>query len=131
MTHPSGGYPPISVHIASSDVGTPAKPARRRYHVIPRTIVLTTDEPVAQLLRPDPGREYAIIIPRTNDVVLCESKGDAQATSNVSDTTFARPNGGVIPKDVEIRIPLITSELWAAAATYPTRVTVLACYCKD
>lgn len=125
---------PVTAHIASVGPGLSLGSYGKRecgYHVIPRTVVLTSDEPVKQLLAPNPNREYAIIIARTNDVVLCESKGDGQAASNVSDTTYANPNGSVIPHDIEITFRKITSEMWAAAATYPTRVTVLACVRRD
>ncbi len=129
----SEDYAPIRVHIASAAPGMAPGPAARHQlaHLLPRTVVLTADEPVKQLLRPDPHREYAIVIARTNDVVLTETRGDGQAPANTADATLASPNGGVIPHDVEISLPSITSELWAAAATYPTRVTVLSCVRRE
>lgn len=245
MTYPME-VQPIPVHLTGADPGAlPGVPPRRRrrYHVIPRTVTLTADTPTDQLLRPDPNREWAILIARGNDVVLTENRGDGQAAGNQADLSYpsvtsgggqvvpagpgtviaswtvqqagtysitvamstaasvaadkdnmglfvgstlvavlpastntspqlsaptvlalaagqvvtvqqlaattstgyfaiitatpvpgpalVQPNGGAIPRDFPVRLPSITSELWATAYAFPTPVTVIACYCED
>lgn len=126
-THITG----ISDDARSALFGLAGETRKCLHHVIPRTVVLTADTPVDQLLKPDPNREWVVIIARTNPVVLTESKGNGQAAANVGDPTGANPNGAMIPANTVIKMPAITSELWAAAATYPTPVSVIACYRKD
>lgn len=233
----------VSPEVAESMAGASSRRRKCKYHLIPRTVLLTSDTPADQLLRPDPNREYAIIIARGNDIVLTERKGDAQTAAGQPVTSYqsvtaggtavapvapgtviaslvaptgglysisvntyvggvvaadrnnmqlnwpggsavlpvassgqgteqsqpvmvslaaggivtvtqigattatgyyavitATPSpgpallgltGGSIPHDQEIRLPAITSELWAAAVAYPTPVTVLACYREE
>lgn len=130
-------YAPALVHVTGIDdaaagkIGAGSRRRPRASHVIPRTVVLTADEPVKQLLTPDPHREWVIIIARANTIVLAESKGDGQAAANTGDATAASPNGAAIPPGLQIGPFACTNELWAAGATYPTPVTVLACYTRE
>lgn len=116
----------VNVHIASvADGVMPGAPKPPREQVlVPRTVILTSDEPAKQLALPNPDREFIGIIATTNAVVLSRSKADAQAPGNVA-ATISAPNGALIPAGVLIWIPETTSEIWASTGTYPTMVTVL------
>lgn len=118
---------PVVVHGIAEGVqlGPPAAPQRERV-AVPRTVVLTSDEPVAPLLRPDPDLAFCWVFAFTNAVVLARSKGDGQAAGNVA-ATITRPNGALIPAGVMVPIDT-TSELWLATGTYPTMVSVFPVY---
>ena len=95
--------------------------------IIPYTVVLTADDPVQQLLPRGETREYALVQVLDNDAVITVSKGEGQAPANTGDTTLAAPNGAIIPTGVVVPLRC-TNEVWAAAATYPTRISVIAAY---
>lgn len=131
MTTPE--YPPALVHVASvsPDAAAALRPTRPGHDPGPRsvfdTVVLTADEPVKQLLKPDPNRAWAIIQVFDNTIVLTTSKGNAQAAANTGDTTLARPIGAIVPTGVVVPLRQ-QNEVWAAAATYPTRISVISAY---
>lgn len=88
------------------------------------TVLLSADTPAAQVLRPDPNRVIAYVQAGGADVVLCKSKGEAQA--NTSDPTYAAPNGALLPFGNTCPTPLdTTGEVWAGGATYPAQVSVI------
>lgn len=125
MTSPNE-HEPITVHVKSSDVPFTPPKARGLLTDLPRTIVLTSAEPSRQLLPAEPGRVYAILQVLDNDAVLCRSKGEAQAGANQT-STLAEATGAVIPTGVVV--PLRgEAELWITTGTYPTRISVIACY---
>lgn len=129
MTVQDESYAPIRVHLESSSVPMAAAADRAPRELVPRfyTVTLTTDEPVKQVLPPSPNREYALLISLDNDVVLADSKSNAQASGNVSDTSLARPTGAAIPTGVVI--PMADQgEVWAGAASYPSRISVLVAF---
>lgn len=116
--------PAVRVHIGSSDVplGAPA-PARRRRSVTFRTIVLSSDVPVDQVMQPDPNRVIAYVQAGGADVVLTKSKGDAQA--NTRDASYSAPVGTLLPFGNTVPYPLETNdEVWVGSAVYPAQVSV-------
>lgn len=127
---PAGDLTPVPVvlHSVAEGVSLSAPAAPRKYQcvAVPRTLVLTSDEPAQQLLRPDPDLDFAWVFCFTNNVVLSKSKGDAQASGNTA-ATITRPNGSLIPSGVMVPIET-TSELWVSTGTYPTMVSVFPVY---
>lgn len=119
----SSETPAVKVHLASSDVPL-GQPGARSCAVVPRTVVLTEDDP-AQLIAPqNPDREFIGICCFANPAVLSLSKGDAQAPGNLADTITA-PNGALIPAGQYIWLPGADNPLWASAGTYPTMISVI------
>jgi hypothetical protein len=114
----------VQVHIKSSEVPfVAAHPQRRPQAPNFFTIVLTSIEPVKQILPPDPKRIIAYVQAGGFNVVLTTTKGDAQ--HNTSDPTYATPTGMVLPYGNTAPYPLpTTGEVWAASASYPAQVTV-------
>lgn len=126
MSDQQAEYPPARVHVVSSDVplGGEATRQRPRIRLTPTTIVLTANFPVRNLLPLSEARDYAIIQALDNPIVICDSQGQAQSESN-SVTALTSPDGAVIPTGVVV--PLRNANpLWVTAATFPSRVSVLA-----
>lgn len=123
-------YPPIKVHVASSDVDI--KPAKKQRTAIFRTFVLSSATPVDRILGPEPNRVIAYVQAGGNNVVLAGSKAQAQASANINDTTLANANGCILPYNNTTPYPLeTTTEVWAAAASYPAQVTMTVIYERD
>lgn len=118
--------PLLHVHVASSDVPA-AAPARSEAPPASfYTIVLTAAFPVRQMLPLAPNREWALVISADNEVVLCDSQGQAQDTAN-ADSTLAQPQGGLLPANLVV--PLRNKNaVWITASVFPSRVTVFAAY---
>lgn len=118
--------PPVPVHVVSADVplGTPPASRQRVITDSTRTIVVTATNPNPIALPTDESRDYAILIALDNQVVLCNSFGDAQDPSNLV-VGLPNPQGSVLY--VGIAVPTRgTNKMWLAAAVYPSRVTVIA-----
>lgn len=127
MNEPIENVPSVPVHVASIaaevQLGTPRD--TRQYVLVPRTVILTSDEPVKQLAPPNPDRCRITIIANTNAIVLSRTKADAQAPGNLA-ATIAAPNGAYLPSGLPgVDVPETTSEIWGSTGTYPTMVTVL------
>jgi hypothetical protein len=91
-----------------------------------RTIVLTADNPFAQLLPPDPLRVTSQVYSPDHDVVLASSAAQAQDKANISDTSLLRPNGALLASAHPTGIPIDTTDaVWVAGPTYPSRVSVI------
>lgn len=118
-------YPPARVHITGSDVPmTPAASSRPRIRLTPFTLVLTTQFPVRALLPLSGARDYAIIQALDNPIVICDSEGQAQSPGNAA-TGLTSADGAVIPTGVVVPVRN-ANPLWVTAATFPSRVSVLA-----
>lgn len=118
--------PVMSVHIASSDVPQAAPAARQPPPASFYTLVLTAAYPVRLMLPLAPSREWAIVQALDNDVVLCDTEGQAQDPAN-ADTGLAAPQGAVVP--VGVVIPLRNrNAVYVTAATFPSRVSIIAAY---
>ena len=112
----------VSVHLASSDVPI-GNPAGRERAVSFYTLVLTADDPVQQVLRPDPNRVTARVQAGGANVVLTKTKGAGQNAT--ADAAQATPHGMLLPYTNTAPYPLdTTGEVWAAAASYPAQVAV-------
>lgn len=112
----------VPVCIADPVVTVPVVPQHTSF----RTVVLTSDDPVRQILPLDPLRVSATVISPDNDAVLAGSKSQASDKANLSDTTLARPNGTLLPKALTAGMPISSTDaVWVAAATYPSRISVL------
>ncbi len=127
-THDETANPeaPVLVHVAN----LPA-PGRRLKISVFYTRILTAADPAQQILIPNPDRCEAQIIVFDNPVVLGKSQGDVQAGANLTDVTLAAPQGAIVPNTAPnaMRNPYLvsgTNEVWAAAAAYPTRISVQA-----
>lgn len=111
---------PARVHIVSSDVplGHHPEPRRPRRGLSARSFVLTSNDPVQQILPLNTHRCEAWIQPLTNAITVYASRADAQAGGN----------GGItIPAGNTMPFPLHTTDpVWATAATLPTTVSVMA-----
>lgn len=96
-------------------------------HINTYTVVLTSAEPVKELIPLDPLRAMAIIISLDHDIVLCHSMQQAQDPAN-ADTSLVNPNGAVISVagGYPFYIPLETIQrMYVAGNTFPTRVSVI------
>lgn len=109
----------VKVHIAGSDVPlTHPAPAKPRRGVALRTFVLTSSDPVQQILPLNANRCEAYIQTTANDITLYSSKADAMAGGNA---------GITVPKANTMPYPLRTTDpVWATAAVLPTAVYVSA-----
>lgn len=110
---------PILVHLTGSDVPLtdPATNPRRR-GVSLRSFVLTSDNPVQQILPNNLNRLHAWIRPEQNSISIAGSMSDAQANGNgaykISASSF------------EAQYLPTTDEVWATSTTLPTTVDVIA-----
>lgn len=113
---------PIPVSVCEPVVTVATVPQHTSF----RTFVLTTDNPTAQILPLDPLRVAALVSSPDNDVVLSGSRSQAGDKANVSDSTLARPNGGLLPKALTAPVPISSTDaVWVSGPTYPSRVWVV------
>lgn len=96
---------------------------------VPRTQILSSTNPVLQILPRDMRRCRAVIIPITNAVYLCESPDLASqlATNVIGGTTAVQGMGAYIP--VNVGVPIEHRDaMWCAisstASTSPVAVIV-------
>lgn len=94
-------------------------------HLTCSTVVLTSDQPVAQLLELDHLRVGAQVSALDNDVVVCHSYQQAMDAANQV-STLDMPNGFVVAKGVPATSLRTTQQLWVVTGTYPSRVSVVA-----
>lgn len=118
--------PVLNVHVKSSDVPQaaprPAQPPPASFY----TVVLTAAFPVRLLLPLARNREWALVQAFDNDVVLCDSQGQAQDAAN-ADSALAAPQGGLVATGVVL--PLRNrNEVYVTASVFPSRVSVIAAY---
>lgn len=113
---------PVPVHVCEPVVTVPTVPQ----HVTCRTVVLTADQPVQQILAQDPLRVRAWLLPKIdNNVVLCHSVSQAQDPNN-ADPTLANPNGAVVMASLTAPVPVAgTQAMWLAGNTFPTHVGLI------
>ena len=118
MTEPT--VEPVKVHISGSDLPL-ARPEPKKYRrgVSLRTFVLTTADPIQQILPQNANRCEAWVqnVDTTaKTFTLYTSLGDAKAAGN----------GGVtVPKTNTAAYPMCTTDaVWATAATVDLPVTV-------
>lgn len=118
----------IKVHVESVSPGVlgPAAPAARP--VIgcrAYTVVLTSTNPVQTILDADDKRVYALVQAGGNDCVINNNNGEAQNAANQA-SGLPNPLGMILTSGNTgpTKIPG-GQRWWAAAAAYPTQVTVL------
>jgi hypothetical protein len=130
MTTPAEMQPiPVTVHGVSAEVsatlGAPP-PRTRTVSCRPYTVVLTSDQPVAEILAWDDTRLYALVQAGGSDVVINNSKAEALAPQNQA-AGLAAPIGMILPYGNTTPTKIPGGRQWfAAAAAYPAQVTVLA-----
>ena len=117
-------FSPLAVHIASSDVplaSAPASSPRRRRAATCRTFTIISANPVVPLFAEDLSRRGLMVqAVGTNDVILCQSKAQAQAAQSTAD-----PEGTLIPHTNTAPWPVpTTDQLWATAITFPALLAV-------
>jgi hypothetical protein len=115
---------PIPVHVTGADVqlqqaSSPVIGCRAH------TVVLTSTNPVQEILGWDDKRVYALVQAGGNDAVINNSYAEIGNGANVA-PGLPNPVGMVLPygNTVPTKIPG-GQRWWAAAAAYPTQVTVL------
>jgi hypothetical protein len=118
---------PVPVHVTGTDV--PLQQAAPPSPVIgcrPYTVVLTAAQPVQEILALDGKRVYALVQAGGNDAVISNNYAEIGNAANVV-AGLPNPIGMVLPygNTVPTKIPG-GQRWWAAAAAYPTQVTVLA-----
>lgn len=126
-THGEHEAASLRVHVTGADVQLGQAPPRPEAPPASfYTIVLTARYPVRQLLPLAPSREYAIIQAFDNDVVLCDSEGQAQDAAN-ADAALAAPQGALVATGVVL--PLRNrNAVYVTASEFPSRVSVIAAY---
>lgn len=126
-----GGTQPVPVHVTSIDAqvqlgqAPAAAPPRPRIGCRPYTVVLTSNNPVLPILDWDDKRVYALVQAGGNDAVISNNKSEAYSAANQV-ATLPSPIGMVLPygNTAPTKIPG-GEQWWAAAAAYPTQITVL------
>ena len=123
----TGEVKPVDVHLASADPGVlqPAAAPRPRIGCRTYTVVLTSTSPVDTILDQDDKRSYALVQAGGNDAVISNNKTEAFAKENLV-AGLPTPIGMVLPfgNTAPTKIPG-GDRWWAAAAAYPTQITVL------
>jgi hypothetical protein len=122
------GVEPVPVHVTGIDEGLAlagAAPPPRRAGCRPYTVVLTAAVPVDTILDLDAKRAYALVQAGGNDVVISNNRTEAYNAANQV-AGLPNPIGMVLPSGntAPTKIPG-GDRWWAAAAAYPTQVTVL------
>lgn len=124
----------VHAHITGSDVPLyppPAAGKRVRYTTLTRTVVITTDNKVPQLLPEDFSRCEWWVQPLDFDIVVCHSYTQAQASGNSPAATQSNPDGAYMPKsDTAYYGPFKgTDEMFVVSAgnasPWPNRVSLL------
>lgn len=121
--HPQQPIAPIPVTVADAVVTLPLI----GQHSSVYTVVLTTTNPIAELVGLDPLRLGVSVWVLDHDVVLCHSEAQANDSRN-QDTALARPNGAVLSTSggFPTAIPInSTQQLWVVGNTFPSRVSVI------
>lgn len=111
---------PVRVHLSGSDIPLidHPDPNPRRRGLSVRSFILTTNDPVQQILPLNVRRCQAWVQPATNPITIATSKANALAGGTAVGTIPAT-NTGPFPLHT-------TDEVWATAASLPTTVTVIA-----
>lgn len=119
-------YTPIPVHVSNAADLAPALPRARRKALRTRTIILTADNPVVDLLPQSEARCDAWVLQcGDNDIVVSHSGTQAKASAN-SVATLPNPSGALIIKTCLFPIPIPTNDrAWVTAQAFPTRVSVV------
>lgn len=97
-------------------------------HTSFRTVVLTSDNPMLQILPLDPLRVSATLCSHDRDVVLAGSRDQAADKANVSDASLLRPNGALLSYQAGFPVPVTISSVdpvWVSAPAYPARVSAV------
>lgn len=121
-----GGVAPVPVHVTGAAPGVQlGGRAARRVGCRPYTVVLTAANPVQEILGLDAKRAYALVQAGGNDAVISNNNAEISAPVNQV-AGLPAPIGMVLPygNTAPTRIPG-GERWWAAAAAYPTQVTVL------
>ena len=128
MTDTQQTVQPVPVHVTGIDEGLAlagAAPPRRPVGTRAYTVVLTATNPVQEILALDGKRAYALVQAGGNDAVINNSYAEISNAANQV-ATLPNPVGMVLPygNTVPTKIPG-GQRWWAAAAAYPTQITVL------
>jgi len=126
---PSTDVQPVPVHVTGIDEGLAlagAAAPRRRVGCRAYTVVLTAASPVQEILALDGKRAYALVQAGGNQAVINNNFAEINNAANVA-AGLPAPVGMMLPygNTTPTRIPG-GERWWAAAAAYPTQVTVLA-----
>lgn len=114
---------PIPVVLADAVITSDIIPQ----HLTCYTVVLTSDEPMQQILPQDPLRYHAEVCSIDNPVVLCHSLQQAKDDRNV-EASLPNPNGFLLNAAGGYPFPMpvhTIAPVWATAAAYPSRIAVL------
>lgn len=130
MSEPAEVVEAVAVHVRNVDeLGRAVRPARAAgepEQVTCTTLILTATDPVQQLAPIDPLRRDCIVMQAgDNDIIICASKGEAQAGSN-STALLPNPSGALMLKTVLAPLSIRTQgRLFVTAQAFPTRVSVI------
>lgn len=127
MTTPEGDvYTPIPVHIANPEALAPGPSPHRRKAIRTRTLILTADNPVQDLLPQSENRCEAYVLQcGDNDIIIAHSGTQAKAASNQV-ATPPNPSGALVVKTFLFPVPVPTNDrAWVTSPAFPTRVSVI------
>jgi hypothetical protein len=125
---------PVQVHVVADSTKPAATAPATRRRTVPRTIVLTANDPVQVILPDSDRRRCAYILPIDNPIVLGHSQGEAGAAANTAaNTPF--PSGAYLPAPSATTpaVPWVIDDqgpVWAGVTTTASnsRITVIAVY---
>lgn len=126
MTVHGDVFAPVPMYLTNPEDLKSGPPAYRRKALRTRTLILTTDNPIQDLLPQSEARCEAWLIQcGDNDVIVCHTKSQASAPSNQV-ATPPNPSGALIVKGIAFPVPITTNDrTWVTAAAFPTRVSVV------
>lgn len=115
MTHVSTQPVPVEV------VNHP-EPKRFEVRAAYRSIVLTANNPSAEIAGYDPLRECIEFSPAANAYVISGSVSQANDPNNLA-ATIVNPNGRYIPANAGFQVTTTgQNDVWVSTGTYPTIV---------
>lgn len=125
MTPEGDVYTPIPVTVANAHELAPVTKTRRKA-IRTRTLILTADNPVQDLLPQAEERCEAYVLQcGDNDIVIAHSGTQAKAASNAV-ATPPNPSGALIIKTCLFPVPVPTNDrVWVTSPAFPTRVSVI------
>jgi hypothetical protein len=125
-------YPPVRVHVVSTEVAAAPK-RRKQKRTVCNTAVLTSTEPVQEILPKSDKRVVAFVQALDNDVVIVTSISQGQAKSNTA-TNVPYPSGTYLPKANTAPLRIDGNDLVYAGITTTasnSRVSIIATYYEE
>jgi hypothetical protein len=115
--------PPVSVHVASSDVPMGGTPRRKVRQVKVITKNLTATTPVVDLVGYDETRLYIQVQAGGSNIVICTDLSQAQDPANQV-PGVPNPNGLLLSAGNTVPWKLEgCGRMWAVGNTFPSQVT--------